>query len=90
MLSPVKNTLYCSSIVYDLENTPATSQGEYDYNSITGQIDTDTLTSEIADIYINGVDEDTGRRFIDAKAMTQMAESKKQAKDTITPDNQYE
>ena len=69
MLSPVKNTLYCSSIVYDLENTPATSQGEYDYNSITGQIDTDTLTSEIADIYINGVDEDTGRRFIDAKAM---------------------
>ena len=69
MLSPVKNTLYCSSIVYDLENAPATSQGEYDYNSITGQIDTDTLTSEIADIYINGVDEDTGRRFIDAKAM---------------------
>ena len=69
MLSPVKNTLYCSSIVYDLENAPATSQGEYDYNSITGQIDTDTLTSEIADIYINGVDEDTGRRFIDCKAM---------------------
>ncbi len=69
MLSPVKNTLYCSSIVYDLENAPATSQGEYDYNSITSQIDTDTLTSEIADIYINGVDEDTGRRFIDAKAM---------------------
>ena len=69
MLSPVKNTLYCSSIVYDLENTPAINNGEYDYNSITGQIDTDTLTSEIADIYINGVDEDTGRRFIDAKAM---------------------
>ena len=69
MLSPVKNTLYCSSIVYDLENAPATRQGEYDYNSITGQIDTDTLTSEIADIYINGVDEDTGRRFIDCKAM---------------------
>ena len=69
MLSPIKNTLYCSSIVYDLENAPATSNGEYDYNSITGQIDTDTLTSEIADIYINGVDEDTGRRFIDCKAM---------------------
>ncbi len=69
MLSPVKNTLYCSSIVYDLENAPATNNGEYDYNSITGQIDTDTLTSEIADIYINGVDEDTGRRFIDAKTM---------------------
>ena len=69
MLSPVKNTLYCSSIVYDLENTPAINNGEYDYNSITGQIDTDTLTSEIADIYINGVDEDTGRRFIDCKAM---------------------
>lgn len=69
MLSPIKNTLYCSSIVYDLENAPATNQGEYDYNSITGQIDTDTLTSEIADIYINGVDEDTGRRFIDCKAM---------------------
>ena len=69
MLSPVKNTLYCSSIVYDLENAPATNNGEYDYNSITGQIDTDTLTSEIADIYINGIDEDTGRRFIDCKAM---------------------
>ena len=69
MLSPVKNTLYCSSIVYDLETAPATNNGEYDYNSITGQIDTDTLTSEIADIYINGVDEDTGRRFIDCKAM---------------------
>ena len=69
MLAPVKNTLYCSSIVYDLENAPATNNGEYDYNSITGQIDTDTLTGEIADIYINGVDEDTGRRFIDAKAM---------------------
>ena len=69
MLSPVKNILYCSSIVYDLETVPATRQGEYDYNSITGQIDTDTLTSEIADIYINGVDEDTGRRFIDCKAI---------------------
>ena len=69
MLSPVKNILYCSSIVYDLENAPATRQGEYDYNSITGQIDTETLTSEIADIYINGIDEDTGRRFIDCKAM---------------------
>lgn len=69
MLSPVKNTLYCSSIVYDLENAPATNNGEYDYNSITGQIDTDTLTSEIADIYINGIDEDSGRRFIDCKAM---------------------
>ena len=69
MLSPVKNILYCSSIVYDLENAPASNNGEYDYNSITGQIDTDTLISEIADIYINGVDEDTGRRFIDAKAM---------------------
>ena len=69
MLAPVKNTLYCSSIVYDLETAPATNNGEYDYSSITGQIDTDTLTSEIADIYINGVDEDTGRRFIDCKAM---------------------
>ena len=69
MLSPVKNILYCSSIVYDLENAPATRQGEYDYNSITGQIDTETLTNEIADIYINGIDEDTGRRFIDCKAM---------------------
>ena len=69
MLSPVKNILYCSSIVYDLETAPATSQGEYDYNSITGQIDTETLTSEIADIYINGIDEDTSRRFIDCKAM---------------------
>ncbi len=69
MLAPVKNTLYCSSVVYDLETAPATNNGEYDYSSITGQIDTDTLTSEIADIYISGVDEDTGRRFIDAKAM---------------------
>ena len=69
MLSPVKNTLYCSSIVYDLETVPATRQGEYDYNSITGQIDTETLTNEIADIYINGIDEDTGRRFIDCKAI---------------------
>ena len=69
MLSPVKNILYCSSIVYDLETVPATNQGEYDYNSITGQIDTETLTNEIADIYINGIDEDTGRRFIDCKAM---------------------
>ena len=69
MLAPVKNTLYCSSIVYDLENALATNNGEYDYSSITGQIDTDTLTSEIADIYINGIDEDTGRRFIDCKAM---------------------
>ena len=69
MLSPVKNILYCSSIVYDLETVPATNQGEYDYNSITGQIDTETLTNEIADIYINGIDEDTGRRFIDCKAI---------------------
>ena len=69
MLSPVKNILYCSSIVYDLETVPATRQGEYDYNSITGQIDTETLTNEIADIYINGIDEDTGRRFIDCKAI---------------------
>ena len=69
MLAPVKNTLYCSSVVYDLETAPATNNGEYDYSSITGQIDTDTLTSEIADIYINGIDEDTGRRFIDCKAM---------------------
>lgn len=69
MLAPVKNTLYCSSIVCDLENVPATGKGEYDYKSITSQIDTDTLTGEIADIYINGIDEDTGRRFIDCKAM---------------------
>jgi hypothetical protein len=55
--------------VYDLENAPATSNGEYDYNSITSQIDSDTLTNEIADIYINGVDEDTGCRFFETKAM---------------------
>lgn len=90
MLSPVKNTLYCSSIVYDLENAPASNKGEYDYNSITGQIDTYTLTSEIADIYINGVDEDTGRRFIDAKAVIKIAEIKKQIQDAIPPDNQNE
>ena len=69
VLAPAKNILYCSSIVFDLEQAELTSHGEYDYESIASQIDISTLTDEIADIYAAGYDEDTGRKFIESKAI---------------------
>ncbi len=69
VLAPVKNVLYCSSVVFDLEQAELTKSGEYDYESIIGQIDIESLTDEIADIYVTGYDEDTGHRFSESKAI---------------------
>ena len=69
VLSPVKNVLYCSSVVFDLEQVELTTSGEYDYESMIRQIDIESLTDEIADIYVTGYDEDTGHRFSESKAI---------------------
>ena len=69
VLSPAKNILYCSSIVFDLEHSELTNQGEFNYESIAAQIDIGTLTDEIADIYTTGYDEETGTKFAECKAI---------------------
>ena len=69
VLSPVKNVLYRSSIVCDLSTVPAKSSGEYDYDKITKKISPETLATEIARIYSEGVDEDTGIEFKTLKAI---------------------
>ncbi|MFQ6777778.1 MAG: DEAD/DEAH box helicase, partial [Alphaproteobacteria bacterium] len=63
VLAPVKNVLYRSSIVCDLSTVPATSSGDYDYDKIVTKISPDTLATEIARIYANGCDEQTGTEF---------------------------
>ena len=63
VLSPVKNILYRSSIVCDLSSVPATSTGDYDYEKITTQISPETLATEIARIYADGFDKETGIQF---------------------------
>ncbi len=69
VLSPVKNVLYRSSIVCDLSEVPASTNGEYDYDKVTGKINPDVLTTEIARIYAEGFDEDTGIKFSNLKAI---------------------
>ena len=69
VLSPVKNILYRSSIVCDLSNVPATSTGDYDYEKITTQISPETLATEIARIYADGFDKETGTKFSTLKAI---------------------
>ena len=69
VLSPVKNILYRSSIVCDLSNVPATSTGDYDYEKITTKISPETLATEIARIYADGFDKETGTRFNTIKAI---------------------
>ncbi len=69
VLSPVKNILYRSSIVCDLSSVPATSTGDYDYEKITTKISPETLATEIARIYADGFDKETGTRFNTLKAI---------------------
>ncbi len=69
VLSPVKNILYRSSIVCDLSNIPATSTGDYDYEKITTKISPETLATEIARVYADGFDKETGTRFNTLKAI---------------------
>ena len=69
ILSPVKNVLYRSSIVCDLSEVPALSNGDFDYEAITTKISPDTLATEIARIYAEGADEDTGIEFRKLKAI---------------------
>ena len=69
ILSPVKNVLYRSSIVCDLSEMPVSSNGEFDYEKITTKISPDTLATEIARIYAEGIDENTGIEFKNLKAI---------------------
>ncbi len=69
ILSPVKNVLYRSSIVCDLSEVSASTNGEFNYDEITTKISPDTLATEIARIYAEGVDEDTGIEFKSLKAI---------------------
>ena len=69
ILSPVKNVLYRSSIVCDLEKVPSSTNGDFDYEAITTKISPDTLATEIARIYAEGFDEDTGIKFSNLKAI---------------------
>ena len=69
ILSPVKNVLYRSSIVCDLATVPAKNNGDYDYDNITAKINPDTLVGEIARIYADGRDANTGIEFRDLKAI---------------------
>ena len=69
VLSPVKNILYRSSIVCDLSNIPATSTGDYDYEKITTKISPETLATEIARVYADGFEKETGTRFNTLKAI---------------------
>jgi len=69
VLSPVKNILYRSSIVCDLSNVPATNTGDYDYEKITAQISPEKLATEIAHVYAEGFDEETGVDFHRLKAI---------------------
>ena len=69
VLCPVKNILYRSSIVCDLSLVPATGNGDYDYEKITTQISPDTLATEIAHVYAEGFDEQTGIEFRTLKAI---------------------
>ena len=69
VLSPVKNILYRSSIVCDLSQVPATSTGDYDYEKIKTQISPETLATEIARIYADGFDKETGIEFRTLKAI---------------------
>ena len=67
ILSPVKNVLYRSSIVCDLEKVPSSTNGDIDYKKM--KISPNTLATEIARIYAEGVDEDTGIEFRKLKAI---------------------
>ncbi len=69
VLSPVKNILYRSSIVCDLSSVPAKTNGDYDYQKITTQIDPEILATEIARIYAEGFDDETGIEFKTLKAI---------------------
>ena len=69
VLSPVKNILYRSSIVCDLSSVPAKTNGDYDYQKITTQIDPEILATEIARIYAEGFDDETGIEFRSLKAI---------------------
>ena len=69
VLSPVKNVLYRSSIVCDLSKVSASTNGEFNYENITNKISPDTLATEIARIYTEGFDEDTGIKFSNLKAI---------------------
>ncbi len=67
MLSPVKNILYRTSVVFDVANAPSSSSGEFDYKKLSGAMKLDVLIDEIAKIYVNGGD--GGVRFRDLRAI---------------------
>ena len=76
VLCPAKNILYRSSVILDLATVPARQNGEYDYENISGKIDPNILADEIAQIYANGIDEDTGTEFKKLRAIINCPNSK--------------
>lgn len=67
ILCPVKNILVRSSMVCDLSQAKLDNTGDYDYKSF--KLNTEELTEEVARVYMEERDEETGVDFSECKAL---------------------